>query len=163
VITKEKEFELAFGHNIRTLREGKNWSQEDLAFLVGVDGNQISRVEMGKHSPTLRTILAISKALGKHPKILFDIEASIDLGAVSIPDGKRRPKTKEVLLKLIETNFFETPQSVESVALHCQKSFHIKPLKPAISAILKDFVERKKLTRSKNSNGRGFVYKTRGK
>ncbi|MBT1689422.1 helix-turn-helix domain-containing protein [Dawidia soli] len=161
--TKEKEFELAFGRNIRSLREEKNWSQEDLAYLVGSEGNQISRVEIGKHSPTLRTILAISKALGKQPRDLFNIGVSLDLNVGSTPKGKRRPKTKEVLFKLMETDFFEIPRSVDAVSHQCKKVFQIELLKPAISAILKDLVDRKKLIRNKDISSRGFLYKKRGK
>jgi transcriptional regulator with XRE-family HTH domain len=163
VSKKDKEFELAFGRSIRKLREERNWSQEDLAYSASIEANQVSRVETAKHSPTLRTILALARAFGSYPHQLLDIGIALDFSIERAPTGKRRPKTKELLFKLINTDFFDTPQSVDSVARQCMKQFQIDLLRPAISAILKDLVDRKKLSRVKDTEGRRYLYKRRAK
>ncbi len=160
---QEKLFEIAVGQKIKFLREEKNWSQEDLAHLAGIGKTQISRIETGKHSPKLETIVAISKALHKYPHELLDVSLALDFNLGFNPEGKRRPKTKELLFELADTDFFHIPRSVDAVAHQCKKVFNIDLLKPAISAILKDMVERRKLFRSKDDHSRKFLYKKRGK
>ena len=51
------------GTNIRKLREVKGITQEELAAAVGMMRSNISRIEGGKHSPTLETMERIAKAL----------------------------------------------------------------------------------------------------
>lgn len=54
---------VAFGVVIRKLREKYGISQETLAFEADLTRNYISLLENGKRSPTLNTMLRISKAL----------------------------------------------------------------------------------------------------
>ncbi len=56
-----------FGHNLRKIREEKNWTQETLADLAGVDQTFISGIERGTRNPTIITIAKIAKAL--HVKV----------------------------------------------------------------------------------------------
>lgn len=60
-----------FGKILQEKRKSKNFSQEKLAKLTGLDRTFISLVENGKRSPSLSTILKISSALGISPSDLF--------------------------------------------------------------------------------------------
>jgi transcriptional regulator with XRE-family HTH domain len=51
------------GDSLRKRRQAFNWSQEQLAELVGVRPNAISRFEMGVNTPRDRTRVAIACAL----------------------------------------------------------------------------------------------------
>lgn len=51
------------GQKIKTCRERKGISQEELAFKVRVGTLTIERYESGEHIPNLQTILKISTAL----------------------------------------------------------------------------------------------------
>jgi transcriptional regulator with XRE-family HTH domain len=55
--------ENAFATVLKDLRTEKNISQENLAFLSGLDRTYISLLERGKRQPTLRSLFSISKAL----------------------------------------------------------------------------------------------------
>lgn len=54
---------LIFGEVLRRYRSQKNISQEQLAFLAGVDRTFISRLERGIRQPTLTTLIGIGQAL----------------------------------------------------------------------------------------------------
>lgn len=53
-----------FGEVLRRLRSEKNISQEELAFLAGVDRTFVSRLERGIRQPTITTMIGIGRALG---------------------------------------------------------------------------------------------------
>ncbi len=55
--------ENAFATVLKDLRTEKNISQENLAFLSGLDRTYISLLERGKRQPTLKSLFSISKAL----------------------------------------------------------------------------------------------------
>ncbi len=52
------------GQRVRALREGRGLTQEALAEEAGMQGPNISRLESGKHVPSLETLERIAKALG---------------------------------------------------------------------------------------------------
>ncbi|NSC21150.1 helix-turn-helix transcriptional regulator [Streptomyces albus subsp. chlorinus] len=60
----EKSPGAAFGQRLRTLREERGWTQEDLATRMGYSATHISAVETGRRSPTLRFAQSADKALG---------------------------------------------------------------------------------------------------
>lgn len=51
------------GERIRQLRERRGWTQTDLADASGLPQSHISRLEVGKHSPSNVTLKKIAKAL----------------------------------------------------------------------------------------------------
>lgn len=53
----------AFGAVLRELRKQQSLSQEKLAFDSGLDRTYISLMEVGQRSPSLETMLALSRAL----------------------------------------------------------------------------------------------------
>ena len=55
--------ENAFATVLRDLRTQKKVSQENLAFLSGLDRTYISLLERAKRQPTLTSLFSISKAL----------------------------------------------------------------------------------------------------
>lgn len=55
---------LHLGQKIRELRAKKSLTQADLAELSGLPQSHISRLEVGKHSPSHMTLEKIAKALG---------------------------------------------------------------------------------------------------
>jgi HTH-type transcriptional regulator / antitoxin HipB len=60
------EYELSMdvlGHMIKTARQERNLTQEQLGLLVGVQKSQISKLESSSNSATIDTILKVFKAL----------------------------------------------------------------------------------------------------
>ena len=62
----------AFGHVLRSTREGMNISQESLALSAGVDRTFVSLLERGLRQPSLSTIIKLSSALNVEPGSLVD-------------------------------------------------------------------------------------------
>ncbi|NJQ06087.1 helix-turn-helix domain-containing protein [Streptomyces lonarensis] len=54
----------AFGARLRSLRDERGWTQEDLASRIGCTGSHISAVETGRRSPTQRFAAGADRALG---------------------------------------------------------------------------------------------------
>lgn len=69
---RDKKVLIAFGDNLRKLRQAKSLSMEKLSYEVDVDISQIHRIEKGKINPTLSTLSALAKALDISLKDLFD-------------------------------------------------------------------------------------------
>lgn len=61
-----------FGRNLRTVREEKGWTQEELAEKAGLASVQISRVERGVREVRLTTLLRLTAALETTPARLFE-------------------------------------------------------------------------------------------
>jgi len=76
---KTLEAEEAFGLVLRDLRQSKRLSQEKLAFEAGLDRNYISLIELGKSSPSLKTMFKLCEALGLQTSKFFEcVEARMD-------------------------------------------------------------------------------------
>lgn len=61
-----------FGGRVRTLRQQKHLSQEELAQLAGIDRTYIGGVERGERNLSLLNVKRLADALGITAKDLFD-------------------------------------------------------------------------------------------
>ena len=52
-----------FGKRVRNARKNKNWSQEELAALAGINRTYMGEIERGRASPSLNKMVQISNAL----------------------------------------------------------------------------------------------------
>ena len=52
-----------FGKRVRNARKNKNWSQEELASLAGINRAYMGEIERGGVSPSLNKMVQISNAL----------------------------------------------------------------------------------------------------
>lgn len=57
--------------NMKAARAAKDYSQQQLADIVGVTRQTISAIEKGDYNPTIKLCLAICKALDKTLDELF--------------------------------------------------------------------------------------------
>ena len=62
---------LVLKNNVAEIRKEKNYSQAELAHLVGVSRNTISSIETGQYQPTAKLALLICVALDKKFEELF--------------------------------------------------------------------------------------------
>jgi transcriptional regulator with XRE-family HTH domain len=74
---RNEAYQIAFGENLKRIRNSKKISREKLAAEAGIEPKQVYRIEVGENSPTLATIVAVAAALGVHPKKLFEFEFDI--------------------------------------------------------------------------------------
>jgi transcriptional regulator with XRE-family HTH domain len=63
---------LLLGARIKELRKKAGLSQDELSEKIGIDGKYLSRIEVGKRSPSLETLQGIADALQVDMKDLFD-------------------------------------------------------------------------------------------
>lgn len=63
------------GENIKSWRERRSYSQEELAGLAGVSANAIWRIENGTHSPRPKTLRKIAEALKIDVEVLLESTA----------------------------------------------------------------------------------------
>lgn len=62
---------IAFGQQLKRIRESKHISQEALAFDADISISQISRIERGVINTSVSQIISICRTLDIHPKELF--------------------------------------------------------------------------------------------
>jgi len=70
------EFQLymVVGQRIKTIREEKGLTQQDLADLCNFEKSNMSRIEAGRTNLTLKSLLTISEALNIQIKQLVDFD-----------------------------------------------------------------------------------------
>lgn len=61
-----------FGRNVRSQRERRGLSQEELGHAAGLHPTEISRLERGVREPRLSTVVRLARALGLRPARLLD-------------------------------------------------------------------------------------------
>jgi transcriptional regulator with XRE-family HTH domain len=63
---------LRFASNLRRLRAGAGFSQEDLAFRTAMHRTQISLLESGERMPRVETLIKLAGGLGATPNDLLE-------------------------------------------------------------------------------------------
>jgi len=89
----------AFGRVLRSYRERAGLSQEELAELTDLHRTYISLLERGLNSPSLRTLVGLSRALGvtltemiaAFERDLSPIGPNSDADAVDVDDEAAQP------------------------------------------------------------------------
>jgi transcriptional regulator with XRE-family HTH domain len=54
---------LVFGQTLRRFRNGKGWSQEQLADRAGITLNYVGNLERGEQGPSLHMLVRLARAL----------------------------------------------------------------------------------------------------
>ena len=68
----------ALGQAVRKLRTERGWSQADLVLRVGMDRNDISLIELGRNSPSVRMLMRLCLALDvRAADLLDDVERRV--------------------------------------------------------------------------------------
>ncbi|MBN9653275.1 helix-turn-helix transcriptional regulator [Halobacillus sp. GSS1] len=79
----KKDYDLevrkAIGKQIKHLREERGISQEEFAFLVGIDRTYVSFIERGERSPRLPILYRMANVLEVHPgALLVEIDETLE-------------------------------------------------------------------------------------
>jgi transcriptional regulator with XRE-family HTH domain len=65
------DIKAAVGVEVRSLREKKGWSQEQLGFQAGLHRNYIGGIERGKRNAGILNLAKLAEALGVRPRSLL--------------------------------------------------------------------------------------------
>src|SRR5450755_2636897 len=79
---------LDLGRTARRLRESQNLTLADVGRRANISSAMLSRLETGRVSPSLETIVALSRALGVTASVLMQRVGSDDDGARLIRAGE---------------------------------------------------------------------------
>jgi len=71
----EQELRRLFGKRLRQLREGKEWTREELATIAQISPNYIYYLERGERSVSLKMLANLSNAFDIPAQSLFDFSA----------------------------------------------------------------------------------------
>lgn len=91
---------VGLGKRIKKIRESKNFTQEYLAELVGIEQATLSNIERGKSYPSVDTLQKIADSLGVEPYLLYKIEEN-KLTQLIIEEISTAIKNDEALAKLV--------------------------------------------------------------
>lgn len=69
---KGEHIRKAFGKRLRELREGRALTQTGLAYESEIEPGYVSRLELGKASPSLEVIVCLARSLGCQPGDLLN-------------------------------------------------------------------------------------------
>jgi len=69
---RDEKIRKAFGTKLRVMREEKGLKQTGLAYEAEIEPGYVSRLELGKASPSLEIIVYLARALGCRPSELLD-------------------------------------------------------------------------------------------
>lgn len=70
----EHEFRKKLGKRIKSLREFKKISREELAFRVDISGSYVGMIERAENDFKISKLFKIAKALEVNPQDLLDFE-----------------------------------------------------------------------------------------
>jgi len=70
---RDDEFLNRFGNRLRTIRKSQGFTQEKLAFELGIEVSQISRIERGLLNTSISNVHLIAQKLGVKTSFLFDL------------------------------------------------------------------------------------------
>jgi transcriptional regulator with XRE-family HTH domain len=63
VMTSHEGANLPLGERLKQLRQGRGWSQADLAAKIGTDPGQISRYENGRMTPSAEAVARLAEVI----------------------------------------------------------------------------------------------------
>ncbi|MBC7440821.1 MAG: helix-turn-helix transcriptional regulator [Flavobacterium sp.] len=70
----EKEYLIALGKQIRTIRLSKNLRQTEFAYRCNFDKSNYNTIESGKRNPTITSLIKIEKALEVSILVILNFE-----------------------------------------------------------------------------------------
>ena len=94
------------GEKIKILRKSAKLTQEEFSERIGIEPQNLSRIERGLNFPSLATFLKISEVLNVKPNDLLDVDAYVEEEALEqtiLDIVKSQPLTqKRIIYKLIK-------------------------------------------------------------
>lgn len=147
------------GNRISQLRLEKEFYVDDIAAMTGFARQTITAIEKGSNTDSSH-IIEIAKALGVHPRDLFDFPVDIKPRFKLPPNRMHNSLLTLRLNKLcLESDFFKTAKLVSEVLDYLLNEFKIKSDSTKVSVVLKRLVKEGKLQYSKIGRKNSYIRK----
>lgn len=96
--TEAEQLKIRLGKNIATYRKALNWTQAELAELLGIEMETVSRIERAATMPSVLTLMNISKhlkvtvadLLAESEPGIAEEERQLQRWVAGLPEDKRR-------------------------------------------------------------------------
>ncbi|WP_030806519.1 helix-turn-helix domain-containing protein [Streptomyces sp. NRRL F-2799] len=116
----EKSPGAAFGQRLRSMRDERGWTQDELAERMGYSGTHISAVETGRRSPTPHFAQSVDKAFGTGDQFEREGRAVRNTGLLEgfpeyVPHEKRAAEIRLFELGIIP-GLLQTPEYASAIA-----------------------------------------------
>jgi HTH-type transcriptional regulator/antitoxin HigA len=92
------------GAFIKEELEVRNWTQEDLAEILGLSLNSVSKLMMNKRAITIDTAGLLSKAFGQSPQYWINLDTNFRLRSKNDSAEERSVETKSTIYKYLPLN-----------------------------------------------------------
>lgn len=133
------------GNQIKKLRNSALLSIDDISDMTGFAKSTISGIENGKETDTSH-LIEIAKAIGVHPRKIFDI--SFDIKPRFKLSQKRKEQnhlTHRITTLFEETDFFDNPKFVKEIIQKLSDEYAIKPKPTETSVAMRRLVQERKV------------------
>ncbi len=93
-----ESFKNSFGRRVKELRKSRNLTQEQLAEKIGMDTQNLCKMENGNHFPQTKNLYKLALALNVEVKDLFEFKhfSSKEILIKEITDYLKNAKTKDI-------------------------------------------------------------------
>lgn len=132
------------GDQIKSLRLKQEYNIEDIAAMTGFSRSTISHIEKGGETRTSH-LVEIAKAIGVHPKLLFDIDFDIKPRYKLTQKRKDQSKITAKIRTLLAEGYFTEPRTVESTRQYLALNKKIKVSAAQLSVVLSRLTDNKEL------------------
>ena len=136
---------IKIGDQIRKLRNDALFSIDDISDMTGFAKSTISAIENGSETDTSH-LIEIAKAIGVHPRKLFDV--SIDIKPRFKLSQKRKEQnhlTHRIATLFEETDFFDNPKFVKEIIQKLSEEYSINLNPTETSVAMRRLVQERKV------------------
>lgn len=148
------------GERIKELRLNNNLMQDDIATMTGFAKSTIASIERGVNTD-ISHLIEVAKAIGVHPKEVFNIAFEIKPRYKLSPNKINRILTTSRIRELIKSTFFKSPRLVKDVVNYLTEETGLKVSSTHVSVVLKRLTQEGKLKYKKQ--GRNNLYSIKKK
>lgn len=108
IMLNEEIIRKSIGAKLKARRKNKGYTQNYVAEVVDMDEKQLSRLEAGKHFPTLKTLLSLTNFLEMNLADFDDYQNLYDKNYYELTDILKKATAKEIkqyltIIKAIKT------------------------------------------------------------
>jgi transcriptional regulator with XRE-family HTH domain len=132
-----KKETVKIGEQIRKLRKDAGFSIDDIAHMTGFGKTLLSGIENGAETG-ISHVIEIAKAIGVHPREIFNLSFVIKPRFKKNPQRQRRNLITYTITKITEdTDFFNTPRFIREIVAYLNERYKTKVNSISVAAAMR--------------------------